>query len=94
MTLAVSFYDEMGPGRMAHAQQVYPRHVAYLEQFNVDGEVLMIGTFADPATDGSMAVFRSREAAERFIAGDPFVVNGVVARWTIRPWNEVLFDES
>jgi uncharacterized protein YciI len=35
-------------------------------------------------------VFTSREAAEEFIAGDPFVVNGVVASWTIRPWNEVL----
>jgi len=87
MTLAVSFYDEMGPGGMAHAQQVYPRHVAYLEQFNVDGEVLMIGTFADPATDGSMAVFRSREAAERFIAGDPFVTEGVVASWRVLDWN-------
>jgi len=87
MTLAVSFYDDMGPGGMAHAQEVYPRHVAYLEQFNIDGEVLMIGTFADPAADGSMAVFRSREAAERFIAGDPFVTEGVVASWRVLDWN-------
>jgi uncharacterized glyoxalase superfamily protein PhnB/uncharacterized protein YciI len=87
MTLAVSFYDEMGPGGMAHAQEVYPRHVAYLEQFNVDGDVLMIGTFANPAVDGSMAVFRSREAAEQFIDGDPFVTEGVVARWRVLDWN-------
>jgi uncharacterized protein YciI len=32
----------------------------------------------------------SREAAEEFIAGDPFVVNGVVASWHVRPWNEIL----
>jgi uncharacterized protein YciI len=24
------------------------------------------------------------------IAGDPFVQHGLVAGWTVRPWNEVL----
>jgi uncharacterized protein YciI len=37
-----------------------------------------------------MGIFTSREAAEEFIAGDPFVLNGVVAGWTLRPWNEIL----
>ena len=37
-----------------------------------------------------MAIFASREAAEEFVAGDPFVVNGVVRRWEIRDWNEAL----
>jgi uncharacterized protein len=37
-----------------------------------------------------MGVFTTREAAEEFIAGDPFVRHGVVASWTVRPWNEVL----
>jgi uncharacterized glyoxalase superfamily protein PhnB/uncharacterized protein YciI len=87
MALAVSFYDELGPGGIARALEVYARHVAYLEQFNKDGDVLMIGTFADPAADGSMAVFRSREAAERFIAGDPFVTEGVVVGWRVLDWN-------
>jgi uncharacterized protein YciI len=36
-------------------------------------------------------VFTSREAAEDFIAGDPFVIHQVVARWTVVEWNEVLF---
>jgi uncharacterized protein YciI len=40
--------------------------------------------------EGAMAVFTNREAAEEFIAGDPFVVNGVVAKWSLREWNEVL----
>ena len=50
----------------------------------------MIGTFADPQQHGSMAIFTTREAAEDFIAGDPFVLNGVVRRSEIREWNEVL----
>ncbi|HXO22753.1 MAG TPA: YciI family protein [Thermoanaerobaculia bacterium] len=44
---------------------------------------------ADP-TAGAIGIFTSREAAEEFIRDDPFVVNGVVAKWTIREWNEVL----
>jgi hypothetical protein len=37
-----------------------------------------------------MSVFTTREAAEEFVAGDPFVRTGVVRDWSIRGWNEVL----
>jgi hypothetical protein len=37
-----------------------------------------------------MSVFASREAAQEFAQGDPFVINGVVKRWEIRDWDEVL----
>jgi uncharacterized protein YciI len=77
----------MGAGGMAHAREVFPRHSAYVAEFSTSGDLLLIGTFADPVADGSMAIFRSREAAERFIASDPFVVEGVVARWRILDWN-------
>lgn len=50
----------------------------------------MIGTFADPQADGSMAVFTTQEAAEEFIRRDPFVRHGVVSSWTIKEWDEVL----
>jgi uncharacterized protein YciI len=35
-------------------------------------------------------VFTTRAAAEAFVTADPFVRNGLVSRWTIREWNEVL----
>jgi uncharacterized protein YciI len=50
----------------------------------------MIGTFADPQRDGSMAIFTTREAAEDFVTGDPFVLNGVVKSWRILEWNEAI----
>ena len=53
-------------------------------------ELLMVGTFEDAQRDGSMAIFRSREAAEEFAAADPFVLEGVVRRYEVRGWNEVL----
>jgi uncharacterized protein YciI len=37
-----------------------------------------------------MAVFATRAAAESFVAGDPFVVNGVVKSHEIREWDEIL----
>ena len=37
-----------------------------------------------------MGVFTTQEAAEEFVAADPFVLNGVVAAWTITAWDEVL----
>ena len=37
-----------------------------------------------------MAIFTTREAAEEFARGDPFVVTGVVRNWQVREWNEVL----
>ena len=42
----------------------------------------MIGTFANPQEEGSMAVFTTRGVTEEF--------NGVVRRWNIREWNEAL----
>jgi uncharacterized protein YciI len=48
------------------------------------------GTFADPQDEGSMAIFTTREAAETFANGDPFVLNGVVRRWSVREWNEAI----
>jgi uncharacterized protein YciI len=37
-----------------------------------------------------MAIFATREAAEDFVRGDPFVLNGVVRNWQLREWDEVL----
>jgi hypothetical protein len=37
-----------------------------------------------------MGVFPTRASAEAFVAGDPFVREGVVRRWQIRDWNEIL----
>lgn len=52
----------------------------------------MVGPFTDPA-HGAMGVFTTRNAAEEFAKGDPFVLNGVVAKWEIREWMEALVQE-
>jgi uncharacterized protein YciI len=50
----------------------------------------MAGPLDEPPSGQALGIFTTREAAEEFIAGDPFVVGGVVSRWEIRPWLEVL----
>ena len=54
----------------------------------------MIGTFGDPASQGSMAIFRSREAAERFRDGDPFWTEGLVYRSRTLDWDPLVFAEQ
>jgi hypothetical protein len=83
----VLFY-ESADDVLSKAPAVYPDHLARLQEFKARGELLMVGTFADPQADGSMAIFDSREAAESFATGDPFVLQGVVRSWTVKEWFE------
>jgi uncharacterized protein len=68
----------------------FAAHVARYREYVADGTLLMIGTFANAQRDGSMGIFATRESAEAFVRDDPFVLEGVVKRWEIREWNEVL----
>ena len=86
---AVIFY-ESADDFMQTAPLHFAAHKARLDDFHARGKLLMVGPFADPAKDGSMGVFSDRESAEAFVADDPFVVNGVVKRYTIKEWNETL----
>ena len=67
----------------------YPAHRARLDEFHARGDLLLVGTFADPMAEGSMAVFASRDAAEAFVEGDPFRLEGVISGWTIQEWHEI-----
>ncbi len=75
-------------GFLPLAQQNYPVHAARVDEFARRGDLLMVGTLDEPMNGDAMAVFTTREAAEEFIAGDPFVLNGVVKSHEIREWNE------
>jgi uncharacterized protein YciI len=85
----VVFY-ESADDLAAKAPAHFAAHAARYQEFVERGELLMIGPFANPQEEGSMAVFTTRAAAEDFVAGDPFVLHGVVRSWCIREWNEAL----
>jgi uncharacterized protein YciI len=83
----VTFYD-MAPGALAHLMTHFPAHRARLDEFHARGVLLAAGPLGNPP-DGAMAIFTSREAAEEFIAGDPFVTEGLVSSWRLVEWNAV-----
>jgi uncharacterized protein YciI len=66
-------------------------HLALAESAQQRGELLLGGAFSEPA-DGALLVFRAESAAvvEQFVAADPYVQNGLVTRWEIRPWTVVI----
>ncbi len=82
----VLFYET---GDISKARENFPAHEQRFRQFHADGTLLMLGPYADPE-EGAMSIFTTREAAEEFARGDPFVVSGVVSSWEIREWNEAL----
>jgi hypothetical protein len=55
------------------------------------GELVLGGALADPV-DGAVLLFQgdSPAAAEAFARADPYVTNGLVTRWRVRPWTTVV----
>ena len=81
-------------GFAARARELFAAHQAWYSDFAARGLLLMIGPFTDDPAGDALAVFTTRQAAEEFAAGDPFVTGGVVASWTIREWREALVPET
>jgi len=59
------------------------------------GEIVIAGALADP-TDKAVLLFsgESSDAAERFARADPYVVNGLVTQWHVRPWITVVGQDA
>jgi uncharacterized protein YciI len=66
-------------------------HLALARNSNEKGDLLLAGALADPA-DGAVLVFRGDgpEVAEDFARQDPYVLNGLIVEWKIRPWTVVI----
>ncbi|MEN9939167.1 MAG: hypothetical protein RLZZ387_5746 [Chloroflexota bacterium] len=58
------------------------------------GELVMGGALAEPA-DRALLLFRAADRAvvEAFVRSDPYVANGLVVSWEIRPWTVVVGGE-
>ena len=66
-------------------------HLAMVREAHARGELLLAGALGDPP-DGALLVFRAEraEAVESFAKADPYVTNGLVTRWRVRPWTVVV----
>jgi uncharacterized protein YciI len=68
-------------------------HLAHAWAAVERGELLLAGALADPV-DGAVLLFEcaSPVPVEAFVAADPYVLNGLVTRWRVRPWTTVIGD--
>jgi uncharacterized protein YciI len=69
-------------------------HLSLAQQALDNGSLLMAGALAEPA-DGAVLVFKgdSPAVAEDFVTNDPYVKNGLITEWKIRPWIVVIGGE-
>ena len=70
-------------------------HLRLANEARERGEIVLAGALAEPA-DRALIVFHAAEKskAEAFARKDPYVVNGLVKKWEVRPWNVVVGNES
>lgn len=78
-------------------ERVRPAHIAYLEA-NLD-RLIAAGAKLDDAgvtATGSIYILAtdSREEAEAFVAGDPFVTEGVLGDIVATRWRKAIFDHQ
>jgi uncharacterized protein YciI len=83
-------YD-LAPDYLERRGQFRNEHLKLAWDASARGELVLGGALADPV-DNAVLLFKgdSPQAAERFVAADPYVKNGLVARWKVRPWTTVV----
>ena len=86
------FYDVV-EDYVARRAEFRNEHLRMANAANNRGELIMAGALRDP--DGALLVFRAPDSsvAEEFARNDPYVVNGLVTRWEVRPWVVVVGNE-
>ncbi|MGE0829294.1 MAG: YciI family protein [Hyphomonadaceae bacterium] len=63
-------------------------HLAHGKRAMDRGDLIMGGPCYDPGQPMALLIFRgvSREQVEAHAKNDPYVKEGIVARWTVREW--------
>lgn len=69
-------------------------HLALAKSAQKDGVLVMAGALADPA-DSAVLIFKGDgpHVAEEFAQKDPYVKNGLISEWHVRPWTVVVGGE-
>jgi uncharacterized protein YciI len=66
-------------------------HLKHAWDAQARGDLVVAGALADPV-DGAVLMFagEDKSVAEDFARSDPYVNNGLVARWHVREWTTVV----
>ena len=76
---------------VARRAQFRQEHLRLAGEARKRGELVFAGALAEPA-DRALLVFHvdNKTKVEDFARKDPYVVNGLVKKWEVRPWNVVV----
>jgi uncharacterized protein len=86
-TLQVLFYDYV-PDVAERRGPFRQEHLGLIRSFHADGRLTEAGAYGDPVK-GGLLMFTTSEAAEAFVAADPYASNGLVVDWRVEPWTVV-----
>ena len=86
MDYYVLFYEVIDD-YLERREKFREEHLKLVRGLYEQGNLLLGGALADPA-DQVLIVFRTGnpDVIDDFVRRDPYVKNGLVVRWTIRPW--------
>lgn len=92
MNYYVLFYD-LVDDYLSRRPAYRAEHLQLAQEAQQEGRLVMAGALSDPA-DRALLVFRGPDdsVAREFANNDPYVANGLVANWEIRPWTVVIGD--
>ena len=70
-------------------------HLKYVQEAHLNGKIVMAGALSDPV-DSAVLIFNCESAkdVEEFALNDPYVINGLIINWEVRPWTVVICGES
>ncbi|MBV9789434.1 MAG: YciI family protein [Chloroflexi bacterium] len=87
-------YD-VAPDYLERRATFRDEHLGLAWQAHERGELILGGALAEPV-NGAVLFFQGDSPAvvERFVAADPYVKNGLVTRWQIRPWLTVVGEQA
>lgn len=86
----VLIYDT-APDYLQRRAEYRSAHLALAWQAAERGELLLGGAVGDPA-DSALLLFRceSADTPVAFAKADPYVLNGLVTSWQVKPWQTVV----
>jgi len=83
-------YD-LAPDYLERRPMYRGTHLAMAREAVAHAGLVLAGPLADPV-DQAFLLFKGAgpEAAEAFARADPYVTNGLVIAWKVRPWTTVI----
>jgi uncharacterized protein len=83
-------YD-LAPDYLARRPEFRAEHLTLAWRLAEGGEIVLAGAVGDPV-ESALLVFRcdTPDVPTEFARNDPYVKNGLVRQWRVKPWNTVV----